>query len=143
LTFALSLPPQYKQCRLKAIGGSISSDNAFFTDPQWRYVKGTLVVFPPIPPDLFSGKPRVQPTPVHLQNVAINDPHAAVRMLNTGDFVNIDPNGTWTVQVGKILGLVDYRLPTRSSATIQNVYLHMLLSARLESDPSQWHGLAW
>jgi hypothetical protein len=127
--------------RVRALGVSFMT-NPRNNIPQRRLVRGSIVIIPPAQPSLYDDTSR-QVTPIILSAVALCDPYVPVRMVNSGDFINISLEGKWRVLVSDLFGWpsISYEGLTRSSSNLENVNLHISARVKLNREPDRWEKL--
>jgi hypothetical protein len=135
--------PAITRLRMTSIGLSmaISVPSGSSGDQTFTYKSTSAVIFPPEAPDLFSAGGVLKRPPIIIEGVGLTGP-GGPPMLNSSSIRNIDPRGQWQIQVS-----ANFFQPNPSSAEaptveLQDIKLHMNLTALLSADPNDWQNFA-
>src|SRR6202008_1229744 len=96
----------------------------------------SAVVFPPQVPDLFAQGAFANRPPIIIEGIGLTGP-GGPKMVNSPAVRNIDPRGQWNILVSSNLYQPD-ATAAQSADAIEDIKLHLALTAVLSSDPNSW-----
>ncbi|TCA92173.1 hypothetical protein E0H65_22550 [Rhizobium leguminosarum bv. viciae] len=131
---ASEFPAFARRLRIRAIGLSLVLDSPEV--PIVRFRSGSAVIFPP-------QVDQQRRPPIVIEKIGLYDPNSNTRLFTGTSANNLDPRGSWEVQVSTNMMWADAGAHGRSHANIRDIKFHLRLSATLDPEPISWAALSW
>lgn len=130
---------EVKHLRTRGVGLSISG--ADLSAPA-RLYRVAAMVFPPAAQSPYEQGAFIPRMPIILQNVAVTDPAQRVRSSSPDSVKNIDPKGTWRVQLSTSVAYPDLSAHGRPDQ-VTDIKLHLFMTGQPSQRVEDWRDFWW